>query len=104
MSKELEELNVTGDVAGYSKPLGKTTKKKKENDIENVKNPLSHDCLYRNCPCFYISKCEFRNLIKNGTVPEKVMNYSKMSGINDIYMKNKETKITISYKKLLGLK
>ena len=105
MTKEIKEMGVSGDVAGYAKPLGKTVKRK--DDINNVINPLKHDCMYRNCPCFYISKSEFRNLIKNNIVPEKIITYSKLSGLDDLYMKNKETKITVSFKKikkLMGLK
>ena len=76
--------NVTGDVAQYSPPL-------------------QHDNLYRGCPCFNLSKKEFRKLIKNKEIPEKISKYSQATGLNKLYMKSHDGAVTINFKKFKDL-
>ena len=72
-------------------------------DVAKYQSPLKFDSTYRGCPCFHLSKPEFRGLIKYDKVPKRVLDYSKVMGINKIYMKNMETMVTINFEKFSKL-
>ena len=46
-------------------------------DINVNPEVLKPDTLYRDCPCFNISKKELREYTRNGVVPERVKEYKK---------------------------
>lgn len=76
----INEMNVSGDVAQYSPPV-------------------KFDTVYRNRPCFSISKSEMRKFIKLGLVPERIEKFCNYYKTQEIYIKNNETMITFNYKK-----
>ena len=76
----IKEMNVTGDIVQY-------------------KPPVKFDSVYRDRPCFHLSKSEFRKFIKRGMVPERISRFCEYYKTNEIYMKNSETKITFNFAK-----
>lgn len=66
--KKVQEQNTTGDVATQPSMLP------------------GYDMLYRSCPCFKINEKEFRELVKSGTIPEKVKKYAKEFA-GEVYMR-----------------
>jgi len=83
MSKKVDEQMTTGDVQTYELPL-------------------AGDMMYRNSPCFKISKKELRNMIHKNILPERV---EKFLGSNsgDVYVKH-ENGIVFNARKFKSIK